>query len=175
MKTAVLFLLFMLALPLAAQTVPPSGMDSFKALAFLEGTWEATATSSEGATAMGTYTFRTELGNHVLARHSSSGAGCKGPETFDCDHHDLLYVFQDAPGQPLKAIYFDNEGHVIHYVVSTPGATSAMFLSESSQPGPQFRLLYELKEATMWGKFQMRMPGQSDWKSYLDWSGAKRP
>ncbi len=39
-----------------------------------------------------------------------SNAGCKGPDDFNCDHDDLLYIFRDSPGQPLKAIYFDNEG-----------------------------------------------------------------
>jgi hypothetical protein len=41
-------------------------------------------------------------------------------------------------------------------------------------PGPQFRLTYELKNSVLSGKFQMQMPGQSDWKSYLEWSGGKR-
>jgi hypothetical protein len=45
-----------------------------------------------------------ELRNHVLARHSAS-AGCKGPADFDCEHGDLLYLYQDAAGQPPKAIY----------------------------------------------------------------------
>lgn len=27
----------------------------------------------------------------------------------------------------------------------------------------------------MSGKFQMRMSGQSDWKSYLEWSGERQP
>ena len=63
---------------------------------------------------------------------------------------------------------------MIHYDISTPNATTAMFLSDASQPGPQFRLLYELKGAIMQGKFQMRMPGQNEWKSYLEWSGPKK-
>jgi hypothetical protein len=122
---------------------------------------------------MGTYTFRPELGNHILARHTTSIEGCEGPSTFDCDHGDLLYVYQDGAGQPLKANYFDNEGHVIHYDVSTPNATTAIFLSDASNPGPQFRLMYELKDAVMQGRFQMRMPGQNDWKSYLEWRGRR--
>ena len=84
----------------------------------------------------------------------------------------MLYVYEDAPGQALKAIYFDNEGHVIHYNVSTPAAGKVEFLSEASQ-GPQFRLTYELIGPLMTGKFQMRMPGQTEWKSYLEWSGTK--
>jgi hypothetical protein len=86
----------------------------------------------------------------------------------------LLYVFSDGPVQPLKAIYFDNEGHVIHYKVSTPDAGTAVFLSDGSQPGPAFQLVYQSKDAAMLGRFQMRMPGQTEWKSYLEWSGAKQ-
>jgi hypothetical protein len=147
--------------------------DSFKPLAFLEGTWDAKASGATGAAASGTYTFRRDLKGHILARLSST-TDCKGPASYDCDHGDLLYVFEDAPGQPLKAIYFDNEGHVIHYNVSTPTASSVEFLSDVSIPGPQFRLVYELKDARMSGKFQVRAPGKSEWMSYLEWSGAKK-
>jgi hypothetical protein len=138
------------------------------------GTWEAkTQAAPAEVSALGSYTFRKELGGHVLARHSSA-SGCKGPADFDCEHGDLLYVFQDAPGQALQAIYFDNEGHVIHYGVSTPSAGTVIFLSEASVSGPQFRLVYELKTGVMSGKFQMRMPGKAEWMSYLEWSGAKK-
>jgi uncharacterized protein YaiE (UPF0345 family) len=143
-------------------------------LAFLEGTWDAHAQAgSAGAQSNGMYTFKPELKHHVLVRRSDSAA-CKGPASYHCDHSDVLYVYQDGENQPLKAIYFDNEGHVIHYDVSTPDSTTAIFISEASTFGPQFRLVYELKDAVMSGKFQMRMPGQQDWKSYLEWNGAKK-
>ena len=122
---------------------------------------------------IGTYTFRPELGNHILARHTTSIEGCEGPSTFDCDHGDLLYVYQDGAGQPLKANYFDNEGHVIHYDVSTSTTTSVAFLSEPGS-GPQFRLTYQLAAGVMTGRFQIHMPGQSDWRTYLEWSGSRR-
>jgi hypothetical protein len=86
----------------------------------------------------------------------------------------MLTIYADSPGKPLRAIYFDNEGHVIHYVVTAPTTTSAKFLSDPQLPGPRFRLLYELRGTIMSGKFQMRMPDQSDWKSYLEWSGSKK-
>ena len=149
--------------------------DSWKALAFLEGTWDAHAQGgSAGAQSNGRYTFKPELKHHVLVRKSEDYAACKGPTSFDCEHNDLLYVYQEAENQPLKAIYFDNEGHVIHYDVSTPDSTTAIFLSDASPSAPQFRLVYVLKDAVMSGKFQMRMPGQAEWKSFLEWSGAKR-
>jgi hypothetical protein len=149
--------------------------DPWKALGFLEGTWDAHAQGgSAKAQSRGTYTFKPELKHHVLVRSSGAYAACRGPKSFDCEHSDVLYVYQEAEDQPLKAIYFDNEGHVIHYDVSTPDSTTAMFISKPSQTGPQFRLVYELKDAVMSGKFQMRMAGQAEWKSYLEWTGAKK-
>ena len=151
-----------------------SAVDPWKSLQFLVGTWEAkTKGGSANATSSGTYTFQPELRNHVLARHSGSEA-CKGPADYNCEHTDLLYVFQDAPGQPYKAIYFDNEGHVIHYEVSVPNESSVIFLSDPSRPGPQFRLSYELNGSNLSGKFQIRMPGQAEFKSYLEWSGIRK-
>jgi hypothetical protein len=147
---------------------------AWKSLQFLVGTWEAkTQGGSAGAAGSGTYTFQLELRGHVLARHSA-GAACKGPADFDCEHGDLLYVYESPPGGSVKAIYFDNEGHVINYDVTATAPNSAVFLSPASNPGPQFRLVYELKDRTMYGQFQMRMPGQSEFKSYLEWSGRRK-
>lgn len=167
-------MLMVLAPALGAQRPAPAEQsDAFASLAFLRGTWEAKATRPDGVAVKGTYSFATDLKGTVLARHDLSQTSCHGPANFDCQHGDLLYVFRDAPGGALKAIYFDDEGHVIHYLVTAPSSTSAEFLSDGSQPGPQFRLAYELKGAVMTGRFQMRMPGQSEWRSYLEWSGAK--
>ena len=169
-KKLVLAVLFCAA-SLAAQT---SSAPTWKALNFLIGTWEATTRNgSAGAATSGTYSFQLELRGHVLARHSSN-SGCKGPADFDCEHGDLLYIYPDPPRQSYKAIYFDNEGHFIQYDVSTPTPTAALFLSSPSQAGPQFRLSYELKGATMYGKFQVRMPGETEFKSYLEWDGEKK-
>jgi hypothetical protein len=169
MKSMAFFLLIGTAL-LSAQT----GNERWNPLRFLEGTWDAkTQGETSGVNATGAYTFRKELGGHILARHTSA-TGCKGPVDFNCEHGDLLYIYQDLPDQPLKAIYFDNEGHVIHYTISTPTPTSAVFLSDPSAPGPQFRLTYELSGTLMSGKFQIHMPGQAGWKSYLEWSGVKQ-
>jgi hypothetical protein len=166
--------LFALALTQNDKALSASA-DPWKALAFLEGTWDAHAQAgSAGAQSNGEYTFKPELKHHVLVRSSEAYVACRGPAGFDCEHSDVLYVYQEAQNQPLKAIYFDNEGHVIHYDVSTPDSSTAIFLSEASSAAPQFRLIYALKDALMSGKFQMRMPGQAEWKSYLEWSGKKR-
>lgn len=159
-----------------AQSPAPTSSDPWRPLRFLIGTWEAkTAAGTANAQVMGVYSFGFELNNHILARHSGRAA-CKAPADFDCEHSDLLYLYLEGPASnaTIKAIYFDNEGHVIHYDVTTPAPTTAVFLSDPSAPGPQFRLAYEKKNTLLSGKFQMKMPGQTEFKSYLEWSGLKK-
>lgn len=151
---------------------PAVKSDPWAGLRFLIGSWEAKTTGGMAqAQSSGAYAFGLELHDHVLARHSSGGA-CKGPEDFDCQHSDLFYIYPE--GQTLEAIYFDNEGHVIHYAVSTPKPGSVVFLSDPAQRGPQFRLTYDLVDRVMTGKFQLRMPGQTEFASYLEWSGKRQ-
>lgn len=155
-----------------AQSPPPGAHDPWQPLAFLIGTWGAeTGGGTAAAKVIGIYSFAPELNNHILARHSGN-ASCKAPADFDCEHTDLLYLYLE--GNAIKAIYLDNEGHVIHYDVTTPTPTSAVLLSDPAAPGPQFRLVYERKDSVLSGKFQMRMPGQSEFSSYLEWSGSKK-
>jgi hypothetical protein len=166
------------AMALLTASVPgaqtPTPADPWAGLRFLIGSWEAKTTGGLAqARSSATYAFRLELHDHVLARHSSGGT-CKGPEDFDCQHSDLLYIYPAGNGQTLEAIYFDNEGHVIHYDVFTPKPGTVVFLSNPAQPGPQFRLSYELVEGVMTGKFQLQMPGQTEFASYLEWSGKRQ-
>ena len=148
--------------------------DPWDGLRFLVGTWEAKTTGGNAqASGTGTYSFRLELKEHVLARRAGYEA-CKGPEDFNCEHGDLLYVYPEGPDAALKAIYFDNEGHVIHFVVSAPKPRSVVMVSDPAAPGPQFRLTYELDGDVMAGKFEIKMPGKDDIGSYLKWKGRRR-
>jgi hypothetical protein len=165
-----------LSAALLAIALPVQGhaSTSWDALDFLKGTWVATAKGPNGVASTGTYTFRSELDHHVMARYSTRDANCKAPASFDCEHGDSLIIYEETPGQPLKAIYFDNEGHVIHYDVSVPTPGVAVFLSEPSGRGPQFRLQYELHGSDMSGKFEMKPSGQLKWTSYLEWNGPRK-
>jgi hypothetical protein len=175
MKFLTCLLPFLLAAPIMAQTpsqTPAQPADPWQSLSFLQGSWEARTGAGSSAKVVGVYTFAKELKGHILSLHGVV-ADCTGPDSFDCQHSDLLYLYLDAPGQPLKAIYFDNEGHVIHYGISLPDPMTIVFLSEPG-PGPRYRLTYHRDGSMMFGKFQMQPPGQDTWTSYLEWSGAKQ-
>lgn len=175
MKILLRLLPLLLAMPMAAQPAADSHPDPWKALSFLLGTWEAKTNAGQPASVSGAYAFREELRGHILARVNAGKTNCKGPADFDCDHSDMLYAWQSFAHGPVSAIYFDNEGHVIHYTVSMPDANTAIFLSDAAQPGPLFRLVYHRQGDTLSGKFQSQMPGHSEWQSYLEWSGNKLP
>jgi len=163
----------------APASTPPPVLASVKpdpwmGLRFLLGSWEAKTTGGVAqAQASAGYAFRQELRDHILARHSRSGA-CSAPDDFDCQHSDLLYIYPAATGQTFEAIYFDNEGHVLHYAVSIPKPGTAVFLSDPAQTGPQYRLSYNFLDGVMSGQFEMKMPGQTDFTSYLEWSGKRQ-
>jgi len=158
----------------ATNAQSPSTSDPLQSLAFLQGTWKANtnANGSSGGAASGTYTFALDLNGHALQRTSSVDK-CSGPNSFDCQHHDQLTVYADTTCA-LAAFYIDSEGHVIHYKVSTPEATTAVFTSEGSAAAPQFKLIYHLEKGVMTGKFQGAAPGSTQFRSYLEWAGSKQ-
>jgi hypothetical protein len=162
--------------PASAQTPAksPAKDDPWAGIRFLLGSWEAKTTGGVAqAQASAGYAFRLELRDHVLARHSRSGS-CSASDDFDCLHSDLLYVYPASTGAALEAIYFDNEGHIIHYAVSTPKPGTVVFLSDPVQPGPQYRLSYTFLAGVMSGQFEMKTPGQTEFTSYLEWSGKRQ-
>ena len=166
-------LLFAIAFSMAASAQQPNPpQDPWQAVSFLLGTWEARTSATAPATAVGTYSFYKDLNGHVMSRHSAT-ASCAGPSNFDCQHTDLLHIYQDPLSGNLKAIYLDSEGHVIRYSVATSDSSTVVLLSEPG-PGPRFRLVYHLEGSVMVGKFQAQTPGQDGWTSYLEWSGARR-
>ncbi len=77
------------------------------------------------------------------------------------------------PGEKgaMKAVYFDNEGHVIHYTVEAakePG--TLVFLSGPSPSAPRFHLTYAKRPGDeILIKFELTPPGTSDgFRTYLE-------
>ncbi len=110
---------------------------------FMIGKWKADT---------GAFTFLPELNGQVLARRNTAAAAGQ-------KHDDFMIVYQE---DGVKAIYFDNEGHVIHYTVSFPAKNAAVF--ESYGPGPKYRLSYALNGQKLDGRFDI------GGKTYLEWS-----
>ena len=121
---------------------PGLGSDeTWKALDSLVGTWVGEGTGEPGQ-GSGAFSFSWDLQQKVLVRKSHADY----PATKDrpaFSHQDLILVYQEPDTRQSKAAYFDNEGHVINYLVAvSPDAKSIVFLSELKPSTPRYRLTY---------------------------------
>jgi hypothetical protein len=125
----------------------------------LVGEWAGEGSGSPGSGA-GTSSFQFDLQKQVLVRrsHSEYPASEGRPATV----HDDLMVIYPGTGEESRAIYFDNEGHVIEYSAKwSAGGDALTFLSKATAGAPQFRLEYKKIDAeTLSVAFGMVPPGQ---------------
>jgi hypothetical protein len=142
--------------------------DRWKSIQFLIGDWVATGDGATGPSG-GAYSFKAELNDQILVRHSYAEYGDAEARR----HDDLLIVYADAPGKPMHAIYFDSEGHVIKYNVK-PSGNSVVFESDAGEPGPKYRLSYRLAEKKLTGKFEIAEDGNAGYKTYLAWTSVRK-
>ena len=103
-------------------------------LSFLIGTWDADG----GA---GSATFERSLNNHVIVRKSWATVPASGGKPAS-RHEDLLIIF--PYGDHLRAAYYDSNGYVVGYEVTTPGKNSVVLVSDAMQGVPRARLTYNL-------------------------------
>jgi hypothetical protein len=77
----------------------------------------------------------------------------------------------------VRADYYDNEGHVIRYIVSTPRPSHAVFTSAAAAGDPQYRLTYDAgPSGVVSGSFAIAPPGKPGaFTSYLTWEMKRKP
>src|SRR5208283_443989 len=97
----------------AQQTKAPDAWGPYK---FLVGTWTAEGHGEPGK-GEGAFSFHFELQGKILVRRSHVDYPAT-PKQAAFSHEDLLIVYPDAGPAPNRAIYFDSEGHVIHYAAA---------------------------------------------------------
>src|SRR5262245_59780321 len=145
------------AIASAQQAARPANWEAWQ---FLLGEWEGKGGGAPGQGAGG-FTFALDLQKRILVRrnHSDYPATNKQPAF---SHEDLMVIYQEAD-KSARAVYFDNEGHVIHYNVEfSPYHNSLVFLSEASPSVPQFRLTYSKAPGNSLAiKFEIAPPGAS--------------
>ena len=151
--------------------------ESAKAWASFEnliGDWEG---EGEGQPGQGTggFTFLPDLQNHILVRRNHAAY----PATKDrpaFTHDDLMVVYRDSDDSPPKAVYFDSEGHVIHYSVTASADHKTIeFVSEALPSSPRYRLTYFMTGGgALTLKFEVAPPGKPDsFSTYIE-AKAKR-
>jgi hypothetical protein len=128
--------------------------DQFK---WLLGDWSGEGSGRPGQ-GTGRFTFTLDLDCNVMIRKAFS----EYPATDNKPaiiHEDIMIIYRDMSGKPDKAIYFDNENHVINYSV-TSSDNSVVFLSDKKGTQPYFRLSYtKLGEDQVDTKFEVSQDG----------------
>jgi hypothetical protein len=140
---------------------------SWHAWQFLLGEWVGEGGGSPGEGA-GTFSFSTDLQGRVLVRRGHTDF----PPTQNrpaFSHDDLMVLYRDE-ANPVRAMYFDNEGHVIRYATAFSGdSNSVIFLSDTIPGAPRFRLTYAKRgEGLVEVRFDIAPPGTPDaFRQYL--------
>lgn len=132
---------------------------------WLMGAWKGEGSGKPGQGA-GSFAFSFDLNSQVIVRRSHTEfPEVKGkPAT---THDDLLIVYSDPAGGAEKAVYFDNEGHVINYTVSFID-NSIILTSEKTENTPVFRLTYSpVDKQTVDVNFDMSQDGKN-FVTYLE-------
>lgn len=129
-------------------------------LNYLIGNWygEGEGKPGEGS---GYFSFSKDLNNNIIVRksHSVYPAVKDKPEII---HDDLMIIYFDVVGNTTKAIYFDNEKHVINYSVSIPSEKEIVFTSDQITNMPIFRLTYsQILDDTVNVMFEISQDGKN--------------
>ena len=124
---------------------------------WLIGDWigEGSGKTGEGT---GQFSIKKDLDGKVLIRknHAVYPATRAKPKIV---HDDLMIIYKDMSDNLPKAMYFDNEGHAIPYLV-TYAEKAIVLTSKSVANYPVFRLTYSLLEKGLINvKFEMSQDG----------------
>ncbi len=158
-----IFILVLLAfltggLMFAQASKPP---DAWARLSFLVGEWVGVGTGAPGEAVGGT-SFAFDLDKEILVRKNWAKYPPKPGEKTGLSHQDLVIIYRSPGESSFRAIYFDNEGHVINYLVTFPQKPDAVvFETDPAQKGPRFRLTYELgADGPLKNVFLIAAPGE---------------
>jgi len=128
---------------------------------FLLGEWTWSGGGQPGQATTGRSVFQPDLNGTVLKRavHLEYPAT---PQRAAFSHDDLLYLYHDPSDSSLRAIFFDNENHVIRYTV-TVAQDSIQFLSDAAPSGTRARMTYtRIGPDSVTEKFELAPPGKPD-------------
>ncbi len=159
--------------PVRAIAQPMTPVPDWHAWHFLMGEWIGDGNGEPGQGAGG-FSFSIELQGRILVRHNYANY----PATKDRPafrHNDLMVIYKDAGS--TKADYFDNEGHVIHYLVDFSGdSSSIIFISAESDSEPRYRLTYaEKKGDTLSLSFDIAPPAKpEEFRQYISAAAHKK-
>lgn len=139
---------------------------------YMMGEWKGEGSGQPGE-GNGMFTLKPKLGGNILERKGKTeiAATATHPALL---HEDVMIIYKNWEGNPAKAIYFDNESHVIKYDI-TYSENKIVLTSEPNPSMPRFRLIYEkLEDKGLNIRFEIAMPNApEEFKMYLEGKNRK--
>jgi hypothetical protein len=128
---------------------------------FLVGEWVGEGGGAPGQGG-GSLIFHFDLQQHVLLRKNRVEFPAV-PDRAAFAHDDLTVIYPDPAGG-MRAIYFDNEGHVIHYTVAiSEDWNTITFVSDPTPSAPRFRTTYiKGQNEVVTIRFEIASPGNRE-------------
>jgi hypothetical protein len=157
---------------LIAASISAEAPKQLEPLSFLLGEWESIGGGKPGEAA-GIAAFARNLQDRVIVRTSFAEYPASGSAPAS-RHDDLMVIYADGDAG-IRADYYDNEGHFIHYAVTVAAPGEAVFLSDVVNGALRFRLSYKLgPEGLLKGEFAVAPPGKPEaFARYLAWESRK--
>jgi hypothetical protein len=161
-RTVRIFLLVTIAglLPLSVVNRAQETASGWRPFENLLGDWVGEGGGQPGQGG-GEFSFQLDLQKRVLVRKSYAAyPAANGRPAFR--HDDLIVVYRESENSPVKALYLDSEGHVIHYSVRVSGDQKTIeFVSDVLPSTPTYRLTYLMTGGnTLNIKFEIAPPGK---------------
>src|SRR5271169_1759634 len=158
-----LFCAFVLLLSLLATA---QGSDEpWKPFQFIIGDWVGKGSGKPGESD-GEFSLKPDLDRKILVRRNHNEYPARAGQSKGSVHDDLMIIYPPQGAGPYRAEYFDSEGHVLHYVISS-SENALVFVSDGPASVPRFRLTYKKKsENTLQIDFAMAPPNQ-DFHPYV--------
>ncbi len=152
----ILLLTVVLAVPLSAQPLAPP--PDWSAWQFLIGDWVGEGSGVSGE-AVGGFSFGYDLQQRILVRKNFADYPAT-PTHPAFSHTDLMIIYSE--NDTTRAVYFDNEGHVIHYTITlSPDSGQFVFLSDTQPAAPRFRFTYtKITVGRVKIRFDIAPPGE---------------
>ncbi len=149
-----------------------AGAEDWGPLQFLTGSWTGEGSGQPGDSSAGAFTLTPDLDGTVLVRRSFADYPASGGRPA-VHHTDLTVIYRDGAAKPIRATYWDNEGHVIQYSVQT-STGSAVFTSDGGREAARYRMTYTADGADRVKiRFEVADAGK-DFAVYLE-GAARRP
>ncbi len=132
------------------------------------GEWIGDGTGEPGE-GSGGFSFYFDLQNQILIRKNF--AEYPATEEKPAYRHDDLMVIYREPEGPFRAMYWDNEGHIIYYIAKfSEDKNTLTFIGDILESAPRFRFIYKKIDSNTLGiKFEIAPPGKlEEFTSYIE-------